>query len=195
MEYYPDEENPWEYIWVDFTGEQVENWRSLTGFDETHPVCEKRLGEKLLPCFLRLQNLDIYQREMREADGILMTILGIYQDGFPSGQGEKKQAENRMETAVLLIQNNYHKKNFNVEKICEIMGISRGTMYRLFRNETGLSPNRYLMDYRMEQAKKMLAMGTSVKNVAASCGFGDVFYFSRAFKKYAGSAPSRYTIK
>ena len=44
-------------------------------------------------------------------------------------------------------------------------------------------------------AKLLLRMGTSVKNTAASCGFNDSFYFSRVFKEYTGSSPSRYAVK
>ena len=34
IEYYPEEENPWEYMWVDFLGNQVENWVEHTQFEE-----------------------------------------------------------------------------------------------------------------------------------------------------------------
>lgn len=76
-----------------------------------------------------------------------------------------------------------------------MLNISRVTLYRLFKSKTGISHKQYLLNYRIEQAKLLLRMGTSVKNTAASCGFNDSFYFSRVFKEYTGSSPSRYAVK
>lgn len=52
IEYYPEEENPWEYMWVDFLGNQVENWVEHTQFEEKNPVCSLKQEEKILPLFL-----------------------------------------------------------------------------------------------------------------------------------------------
>ncbi len=191
VEYYPAEEEPWEYYWVDFTGDEAEEYLAMTGFGKEQPVCGTIPGEQLLPLYQRLLERDILQKNRWEADGILMTILGIYLDGFP-GVLERHQGQDRIATALALIESGYHRCGFHVEQLCSQMNVSRVTLYRLFEQEQGLSPNRYLMNYRLEQAKKMLAMGATVKSTAASCGFADVFYFSRAFKKYQGIAPSEY---
>ncbi|MGN0143326.1 MAG: AraC family transcriptional regulator [Roseburia sp.] len=196
IEYFPDEEEPWEYTWVDFVGEQVENWMAHTGFKEEMPVCSVEQAEKLLPLFCKLLELDIYHQQKNEACGILLSILGIYLDIFPIEHPEdESEDEKRMELAVLLIRNHYHQSEFHIQMLCEMLHISRVTLYRHFVKKTGISPKQYLLNYRIEQAKLLLAMGTSVKNTAASCGFEDVFYFSRVFKTHTGVAPSRYADK
>ena len=49
-----------------------------------------------------------------------------------------------------------------------MLNISRVTLYRLFKSKTGISPKQYLLNYRIEQAKLLLRMGTSGNNTAAS---------------------------
>ena len=196
IEYYPVEENPWEYMWVDFLGNQVENWVEHTQFEEKNPVCSLKQEEKILPLFLKLLEMDIYHQQRNEACGVLLSILGVYLDIFPvECVGRSDEDEKRMEMAVLLIKNHYHKSEFHIQRLCEMLNISRVTLYRLFKSKTGISPKQYLLNYRIEQAKLLLRMGTSVKNTAASCGFNDSFYFSRVFKEYTGSSPSRYAVK
>ena len=61
----------------------------------------------------------------------------------------------------------------------------------LFKKETRYSFRDYLNTVRLNQAEDMLRTGRwNVSEVAQNCGFADVFYFSRMFKKYKGIPPS-----
>ena len=63
----------------------------------------------------------------------------------------------------------------------------------VFKRETGKSIVAYLLDERIEEAKKMLLEDTySVKQIAHTVGFEDHNYFSRVFKKRVGYTPTRY---
>lgn len=44
----------------------------------------------------------------------------------------------------------------------------------------------------MNKAKQLLSDGATVTETAESVGFSDIYYFSRAFKRYVGVAPARY---
>jgi len=64
---------------------------------------------------------------------------------------------------------------------------------RVFKQETGLTPMRWLEERRMEAARQYLC-GTnkSVTEIAAAVGYADSFYFSRVFRKHFGHPPARY---
>ena len=190
--YYPDPEDPWEYTWADFTGKEIGRLLSRTGFSFSWPVAPVIGAEDILPLFDRLGRLDFLSRGKGEANGLLLAILGVYGDIFPAPQVPARKEDDRLSTALLLIQGNYHKADFNVERLCTAMHVNRVTLYRLFSGKLGVSPNGYISHYRLEQGKKLLEMGFSVKNTALSCGFSDPFYFSRAFKAYTGMAPAAY---
>ncbi|MFD0672880.1 helix-turn-helix transcriptional regulator [Cohnella sp. GCM10027633] len=60
----------------------------------------------------------------------------------------------------------------------------------LFRKYVGIGPIDYLIQYRMNRARELLATGQfSVAEVARSVGYLDAYYFSRLFKKHAGLPP------
>ena len=63
----------------------------------------------------------------------------------------------------------------------------------LFKSAVGTTPNRYVVLRRVERAKELLMLeGISVGEVAALCGFSDVYYFSKVFKSETGISPSRW---
>lgn len=198
INYYPDEEEPWEYTWIDFVGEDIPKILENTGFRHDNPVCTSCTveSETLKQYFNRLCKMDIYYRNKQEASGLLLAILGCYADLYPSVEAaapEKK--DGRLAKALMLIQSNYHKSEFHIGSLCAMLAMNRVALYRLFTSCLFCSPNEYLLNYRLEQAKKVLAQGFSVKQTALSCGFADQYYFSKAFKKHIGVPPSMYTIE
>lgn len=63
----------------------------------------------------------------------------------------------------------------------------------LFKRETGKRFSDYLMEYRLEEAKRLLqTKNLNISEVAFSCGFSDPRYFSRCFKQKTGATPSSY---
>ena len=62
----------------------------------------------------------------------------------------------------------------------------------VFRRETGSSIISYLLDERMEAAKRMLCDGEALATVANAVGFTDYNYFARYFKKRVGYTPVQY---
>ena len=52
------------------------------------------------------------------------------------------------------------------------------------------------MSFRISKARQLLSDGTSrISDVAEKCGFRDIYYFSRVFKKYTGTTPGVYSRK
>ncbi len=193
MRYYPDPEDPWEYTWIDFMGERADSLLRGCAMNREQPVAPALPAAKILPLFERIRQLDFWTQNRQEAGGLLLALLGLYRDAFPRSQEEPPRRENqRLDTALMLISSHYHKPDFHVETLCRMMHINRSTLYRLFQENLGLSPQKYLAHYRIAQACKLLDMGISVKAVSISCGFGDQFYFSRAFRQHMKTSPSAY---
>ena len=64
---------------------------------------------------------------------------------------------------------------------------------RFFRQITLRTPIDYLNYYRIECAREQLAAtDASITEVALGCGFNDISYFTKTFKKYMGLTPRQY---
>ena len=71
--------------------------------------------------------------------------------------------------------------------------LSKDHFIRLFRKETGLTPQKYIIRKKVERAQLMLVtQEATVKNVALALGYDDVSYFCRLFKKVTGCQPHNY---
>ncbi|MEK0313179.1 AraC family transcriptional regulator [Cohnella sp. 56] len=72
-------------------------------------------------------------------------------------------------------------------------GLSRWQFGARFKALTGRSPSAYLADLRISHAKRlMLETRLRVRDIAQRSGYRDEYYFSRAFKRATGAAPSEY---
>ena len=67
------------------------------------------------------------------------------------------------------------------------------TLTENFRHEFGITIAQYMMDKRINLAKKRLReTGSPIAEIAESCGFSDLAYFSRCFRNATGQSPSEY---
>ncbi len=80
-------------------------------------------------------------------------------------------------------------RRITIRALASRYGIERSTMHRLFFDFAGESPMEYLRLIRMQEARRLLDRGMSVKVVSAAVGYGDPYSFSKAFKRAWGSSP------
>ena len=80
-----------------------------------------------------------------------------------------------------------------LELLCKKVGIGKNKLKALFREHLQNSPGRYINDFRLNTALKMLDNGVLlIKEVALNCGFQNPLYFSYAFKQKFGVSPKHY---
>lgn len=90
-----------------------------------------------------------------------------------------------------IMDNNFLKTNY-IAEIAKEIGFSEYHFFRLFKSVFGISPNKYIIDKRMNYAMQLLKnKDITVLDVALLCAFNDGFSFSKAFKKYFGISPSQ----
>ncbi|MBR4395735.1 MAG: helix-turn-helix transcriptional regulator, partial [Eubacteriaceae bacterium] len=92
---------------------------------------------------------------------------------------------------------NYIRKNIDskilVKDLAEATALSVEHFIKVFKNETGETPNMYITRTKMERAMVLLVTSaTPVKTIALNLGYDDVSYFNRTFKRFAGITPQQY---
>ncbi len=92
---------------------------------------------------------------------------------------------------VLHYMSHHYNEPLTVEMMADMSNLSNMYFGSLFKKETGMSFRNFLTLIRMNRAEEMLYRDEYKSHeVAESCGFSDVFYFSKIFKKNRGFAPS-----
>lgn len=73
-----------------------------------------------------------------------------------------------------------------------IAGCSKAALIAGFKLHFGIPPNRYLIQVRIEEARRRLRQGLDIADVATSVGFADQSHLTRHFKAILGVTPARY---
>jgi AraC family transcriptional regulator len=83
--------------------------------------------------------------------------------------------------------------DLTLEELANEIGYSRSHFLRLFRATTGMTPHRYVLKRRIEQARLLLRGGDlSIAEVAIACGFSSQAHLTLAFRKQCGLTPAEY---
>jgi transcriptional regulator GlxA family with amidase domain len=82
--------------------------------------------------------------------------------------------------------------DYSIARMAQLAGVSTRTLSRLFHDQVGLSPTRYVEQARTEAAKAMLLRGVPVARVAQLSGFGSAETLRRVFVNQVGVSPSVY---
>lgn len=103
-------------------------------------------------------------------------------------------------STIYLIKNyiatNFDKPDLSVKDISDYAHMSVSYVCTFFKNETGMTLNQYITDYRMEKAKQLLLDPRfKVTDISSKVGYNDGNYFGKSFKKMVGLSPSEYREK
>ena len=90
-----------------------------------------------------------------------------------------------------IIQDNLEDEYFSVEKMAELLLMSRVQLFRKLKNTTGKSPSVHLSEARLIKSRELLKdSAKTISEIAYQVGFSDPNYFSKAYKKQFGNKPS-----
>ena len=91
------------------------------------------------------------------------------------------------------IEKVYADPEYNVEKLSDTLGLSRGHLHRKIKELTGKTPVEFLRNYRLNQAAQLLRQKRcTVSEVAFQTGFSSAAYFTKCFKAVYDVTPSDY---
>ncbi|WP_226789008.1 AraC family transcriptional regulator [Polaribacter porphyrae] len=85
--------------------------------------------------------------------------------------------------------NNITFDDFRLDDVASQFGVNKYKFIRLFKQETGLTPNNFVLLKKIEMSKEMLKKGNSIFDVAIDCGFYDNSHFYKNFKRFIGVNP------
>lgn len=98
-----------------------------------------------------------------------------------------------MERIMKSVNKNIGDSDFNVEQLCQEVGVSRTQLHRKMKELTGLSTTEFIRNIRLEQAARLLKeRHFNISQVAYTLGFSNMAHFSKVFKQHFGISPSEY---
>ncbi len=115
---------------------------------------------------------------------------------FFSSAGSLGEENSTVYLIKQFIADRYQDEALSVKDISAHVMLSSSYVCTLFKNDTGMTLNQYLTEYRIGRAKKLLADPRyKIIDISAKVGYSDGNYFGKIFKRVCGMSPSEYREK
>ena len=99
---------------------------------------------------------------------------------------------NFMKEVDATLTKNLDEESFSVDHLADAMNMSRTNFYRKVKTLTGMAPNVYIKNFRLNQAAELLAQNMRINEVMLRVGFIAPSYFAKCFKAKFGKLPKEY---
>lgn len=193
--YIADHDIPWEYAWVEFDGLRAKETVELAGLNSDQPVYKARhkdIAETMKEELLYIVN------HKEESPFHLIGHLYLFIDGFVRSSSSTQISKGNslrdfyIKEAFSFIEQNFQ-NNISVEDIAATCGLNRSYFGKIFHENTGKSPQEFLISYRMTKAAELLKLTElSIADIGNAVGYPNQLHFSRAYKNVYGISPRQW---
>lgn len=178
--YEANKEDPWEYIWIGYI------CHGKPPYEFEKPVVHHPELGKVFEAMIRCRKMDNGRSAFLCAK--LWEMFYILLEQKNSKMDYVEMAVNCMESEYML--------GITVQQIADRLNLSRSYFSTIFSKETGISPQQYLTNLRMEKAAELMVYHGQTPSLAAySTGYTDIFNFSKMFKRHFGVSPRKYILQ
>lgn len=110
-----------------------------------------------------------------------------------AGRASQHGLQREMVTRALAYLEQHATEPIRLEQVASHVALSPSRLSHLFKRETGRSVIVYLHELRLEKAQSaLIESGLPVQQIAADCGFGDLRFFHRVFRRHFGCSPQQW---
>lgn len=199
--YVSDEEAPWFYRWVAFTGTQAQALVTEAGLGLEYPIVNSGVnttpGEQCLAIF------EAFRARGSSASLLASGHLHLLLASLHETTAEITQSPIRPDShsdelvrQVISYLSTQYAEPVTIEVMAETLGYNRAYLSRLFKQHTSLSPVTFLTKLRVDHGRRLLRERPelTVEQIASSVGFLDALYFSKQFRRWYNQSPTDYRI-
>ena len=166
----------------------VGQMRNDTDFNDIYPLVKKYgINSDILENeYNKLTYCDINKTQSIANIATILTEYILFKDLL------KPNKDLLFENAVNYIEDNL-KSEISTRELCDKLGISKNSLYKIFRNNANCTIGEFITKKRIDKAKKLLTnMNFSVQDVAEEVGISNYTYFSKLFKTNVGISPLKF---
>lgn len=193
--YIADHEIPWEYVWLEFDGLHAKEAVELTGLSRSQPIYKARYTD--IADTMKSEMLYIVNHK-NASPFHLIGHLFLFIDSFMRSAASSEVSRGNslrdfyIKEAFSFIEQNFQ-NDISVEDIAAACGLNRSYFGKIFHENTGKSPQEFLISYRMTKATELLRLTElSIADIGNAVGYPNQLHFSRAFKNVYGISPRQW---
>ena len=187
--YQADPEDPWHYCWLTFDGTAARRCMDAAGFPDGVHVreCYVDAGELLRPLRRLLDCAEpTVSNELRRMS-LAMEFLALVIDSNRQGETAVRERtgdspDGYVEQALDMIH--LHYSSIRIGEVARYIGINRSYLTKIFREKMKVSPQEYLLRFRLNlSCDLLLNTNASIQEIAQKVGYENPLTFSKIFKR------------
>lgn len=191
--YQADSSNPWEYLWMGFTGVTDQVLMDIYGIPidaaAFSPASPARLEYHLRRILSAMQSSDPFEQLFSRAMAVL--ALGCLGEHGNPEENRSLQAD-YIQEAASYIESKYASLK-NVQSVADYVGLERSYFSKLFQDRTGISAAHFIAETRMSHAKRLLAdTDYKISEISKMVGYDNYQSFERRFASIVQMSPSEF---
>lgn len=191
-DYKSDQKNPFKKIWFNVRGSLCLSLMQIYGLEGIYHI--KGVGPSTYNYFTDFlsvcEDKNLALSQMIDKCAIIFHyIMQSLHSKIPSTWAINPSARLSKE----FIDKNIYEK-LSVNMVAEYISMSPSQLTRVFKSAFNITPYNYIINQKIETSKLLLLnTNMSIKEIAFALSFADEHYFSNAFKKITGRAPSKFS--
>lgn len=192
--YLPKKDTGWNAYWIGFKGMFAENIIQSGFFKNEEPIINVGFNEHLINLFQTAIHLAQYQKTgfQQVISSIALHILGLIHYTHKNFSFEDDIVVENINKARLMMRESFD-EDLSAEAIASSLNMSYSWFRKVFKRYTGLSPNQYQMQVKLQKAKELLTSSNmQIKEISAFLNFESESYFITFFKNKASVTPAHY---
>jgi AraC-like DNA-binding protein len=194
--YVADQEDPWTYCWVGFDGTRAVSLLALAGLADSSVFhCDR--DDVLWKCVQDVREVGrgAAYEEIATVGYLYQFLSHLIEEHGASSPSPRAMSEVYAQRAVRYIEDTFGMP-ITIGGIAAHLGIDRTHLFRVFHRHFGVSPQEYLLDFRIRKACELLRRTSlSIGEIACSVGFDEAAHFSATFRGRRGMSPREFRTK
>lgn len=193
-EHYPDSAEPWEILWLRIDSSKLNNIMQILNVLQ-EPVFAFQQPEKVTEIYYQLFSLMKSHTLVSDAHCDVLCAKLIFTLLENRSQETEKSpviTHRGLGRLIYQIHSHYHDE-WDIEKFMQYCQVSKSQLFRLFQETFNQSPLKWLKNYRLSQARRLLVeTDDTISKIAGQVGYNDPLHFSRDFHRAVGVSPSEF---
>ncbi len=192
--YSADKKSPWKYFWVTIDGESCEEFLEYIQLSPQGPVINSVVPIGIympyIEKILATNKAKVFHNIERQ--GLLLLMLSeLIKNQNSALANNTLTTSDYIDCAIKYITNNF--ATVTVSEVAKYIGLNRSHFSTLFKSKLNISPQQFILEYKLDKAKIYLKDSTlSLGDIASRVGYDTQDAFSKSFKSHFNVTPSNF---
>lgn len=193
--YKPDINHGWEEYWIGFNGRYAKDLMNRGIFAPDSSLINIGFSSDVHRLFTVL--IDVVKQAHigypQQMAGIAIQLLGVIHHISKNLIFNDNDLKQKLISKAKLIIHESTDEHLDMEAIARQLPMGYSLFRKIFKKFTGVSPNQYHINIRIERSKQLLETTLlNISEIGFQTGFETVSYFSKVFKNKTGVCPKEY---